>query len=196
MAKELEAHLEEKYEVDFHLHRAHYNFLEGNYGGTFYPEAQKELEFHAEKWSSNDEYYDEYPEAIWKEQMTEDITPIINKNFPVYEELMITEIGVSYDLKIGKEIPHYSQLPLPVYVTIFSSAYWSEESEKNEAENLYKLTQALQKQDIAIEITLYFKDENTEDASNKPLYHLITISDEDFESIDSPEDVLNYHSAF
>lgn len=197
VAKELETHLEEKYEMDFHLQKAHYNFVDGNYNGIFYPEAQEELVFLAEKRNRNGGYYDEYPEAIWQTQLTQDLTPIVNQHFDEYEELMVLiSGGASYEMQTGKEIPHYKEAPEYIHLVIKSSEKWSLESEKKEAESLYNLIQELQKQNIALDISLYFNDEEGLNDSEKPFSHEIYVTFRDLANIRSIEDVLEYSLVF
>ncbi|QHJ69595.1 hypothetical protein [Planococcus halotolerans] len=197
VAKELETHLEEKYGMDFHLQEAQYNFVDGNYSGLFYPEAQKELVFRAEKWNWNGVYYDEYPEAIWKTQLTQDLTPLVNQHFPEYEELqIIVSGGASHEMQTGKEIFHYKEAQDYIHLVINSSEKWSLEFEKKEAENLYNLIQELQKQNIALDISLYFNDEEGLNDSEKPVTHEIYVTSKDLANIQSIEDVLEYSLAF
>lgn len=197
VAKELETHLEEKYGMDFHLQEAQYNFVDGNYSGLFHPESQEELVFRAEKWSSNGVYYDDYPEAVWQAQLTQDLTPLVNQHFSEYEELMVLVAGgASQEMQTGKEIPHYKEAGEYTHLVIRSSEKWSLESEQKESENLYNLIQELQKQSVALDISLYFNDEDGLDDGKKPVTHEIFVPYKDFSGISSTEDVLTFSLAF
>ncbi len=197
VAKELETHLEEKYGMDFHLQEAQYNFVDSNYSGLFYPESQEDLVFRAEKWNWNGVYYDEYPEAIWQTQLTQDLTPHVTEHFPDYDELLVlVSGGASHEMQTGKEIPHYKEAGEYTHLVIRSSEKWSPESEQKEAENLYGLIQVLQKQDIALDISFYFNDEEVVDDGKKPVTHEIFVPFKDFASIQSTEDLLKYSLAF
>ncbi|MGY3716266.1 YfjL-like protein [Sutcliffiella cohnii] len=190
VASELEAYVEEKYDIEVKVKEKTYNFKDGNYGIIASLQNQPNITFSAEKLSSRkDVIFDYYPEAIWVEEINSELAPILNENYPKDFIFIDAVYGSGQEMNMKKQIVSYKVVPHPFFVHINVDEPISEEHIKN----YYEIVKFLQERKISnIELSMGFSTEEMKDSSQKPTFTTIRIEAHNINSIQKKEDVYNF----
>ncbi|MCA1029588.1 hypothetical protein LCL95_00920 [Bacillus timonensis] len=189
-AKKLHAQVEEKYDIQVEISDRYYNFKDGKYGARFtvLDGEYKGLTFSGESYSSQT-LYDYYPEAVWKKQLSDEVSPTLNQLFPNPEFIAIDGVyGIGQDLQIEKDIPHFTEIESRFFIAVHLTKEWSEKTEAETIEKTYRLVSLLQEKDIQnVEVTIYF--EVLDDSKHM---NFINIPATELNNIKQKEDIKKY----
>ncbi|GGE59197.1 hypothetical protein [Priestia taiwanensis] len=188
IGKELQEHLEQKYNIKTNIKETYYNFKYGTYGAHFYEEGKGErLLFRAEK--INDGIEDTYDEELWFWQLNKDVSPIVKKyisNLDSYRAISTT-YGNKYH---GHgSIPHYKDVGDTFLYLISLNKKWDEIDEQIVHAELFHVIQEVQKQNITnvdIELAPFF--DFTKPVDPKRIY----IPKSSLHEIKMKEDIVKY----
>lgn len=195
-AKELEAYVEDKYDIAVHLKERHYNFKGMNYGATFVLEDNEHILFTAEKYKSGT-LSDYYAEALWVEEAKNDIDPLLKESFAslTMKESRINPVyGMGDELVKDKEVPSYKMVKTGVDVAVYFKDEWNKTSEVALVNEGFKFIQLLKEKGIVtLGVRLYLERELEE---NRTQMFAIAIEPKDFQHITSPRDMEKYTMIF
>lgn len=163
VAKKLEKHLEEKYDQDFVLKRTSYNWKFSWYGGSFYPEGDPDLAFHAEDIGQN-EYMDTYPEVVWNRQLQEKIKPFYQKVYPDVDTFETLYTEQSADMVPGPDIPDFTEVDAMLSVIYHLKKPFKDET--HEWEKIAALTEKGQKLSRNLDVVFRYTDKGADTEVN------------------------------
>ncbi|GGE59192.1 hypothetical protein [Priestia taiwanensis] len=187
IGKEIQEHLDKKYNVKTNIKETFYNFKHGIYGAHIYIEGEEgNLEFYAEK--VTDGIRDTYGERLWSWQMKNEMGPILKKHVPnLGSHGADLQPTTPYD---GSGIiPHYKDAGQAFFYRIVLDKPWNEVDEQAVHEGLFHVIQEMKDKGINT-ITLYLSPVFVHTKAPDPKN--IRIRNTDMEQIKTKEDIAKY----
>lgn len=194
VAMELKQYVEEKYDIEVELEESYYNFKDKSYGATFVLKNEQSISFSAEK-NRSGELDDYYPEAVWVNEVKNDVTPILKQSFPSFsiEDFLVNSVyGMGDELVKGKEIPSYKDVYTGTSINAYFRDNWTNETEQKLLKESYAFISSLKEKGVRnIDLNLYLKEKNDGDVN-----FVISIKGQDFNKIESEEDLKKFRETF
>ena len=196
-AKQLEAYVENKYAIDVSVKEKFFNFKGSNYGATFILDENPNLSFTAEK-ITNGTVQDYYPEAVWVQEASEDVEPVLNKSFPSFS-IRTSSINPVYGMgsehNVKENVPSYKEVYTAIDLGVHFNEPWTKENEELILKESFEFISSLQQSGVKnFGIRLYFQDKEVEDEKTKTFS--ISIEGKDLTSIEREEELKKYISIF
>lgn len=143
--------------------------------------------------STNDSnsFVDYYAEALWQQQLKEDFSSLLEKEFPRETILYSSVYGIGSEVSNPEEVPHYSQVNHPFSLIVKFERNFKEQDKENVSKKTYQIIKEIQQRELSnVEIFISFEDGKGESFTS------ININPETMPNIKSEKDIyrlINTH---
>lgn len=175
VAKDIQKHLEDKYEQDIERVGSVYNFIDKHYGGVY---ELNNIEFYAEKRDDEEpQYIDTYANEIWTEQLREDFLDRYTEVFSNADHIY-THYTFEADLEIDPlDIPRYDEVDPMLTIDFHIDEPFEDIDEQWDA--IGKLVTDVQEKSSHVDSNFIFVDEDQETHLSCPDYATNEITTKD-----------------
>lgn len=159
-ASKMESYIEDKYKTEFIKNKTDYNFYMGTYLTEFSLKSDPAMKVLVEE-STNEShpFVDYYAEALWQQQLKEDFSSLLEKEFPGETILYSSVYGIGSDVSNPEEIPHYSQVNHPFSLIVKFERNFTEQDKENVSKKTYEIIKEIQKKELSnVELFISFDD--------------------------------------
>lgn len=184
-------HLAEKYSEEMVVKKGTYNFKDGSYGAVAQLKSDASIEFSVyEHWDETKGYIDTYPEHVWERQLVNKYQGKILNIYPNARRIGFSLVmGVSDEMNIRGQIPHYSTVKPLSTLVIRVDEKLSPENMHQEMERLYRIIGLVKGDSLKLDMLIVYHDKS-DDTKNAEKYINIGFKSEiDFPDIRAVEDL-------